>query len=346
MKIISYSFFFWILLIGIISFMILGIQKFISKNKVPSIFVTANGDQLYVDNHIFRSIGVNRYNLLAYDTSRHCANSFTEKDIDTMFANLHTIGVTSIRFWLFQSFTNSGQDLKRFNYILKKAKQYNIRLIPVFENHWHDCTQGEIKPDAWYQSAYLKPYGTYPLSLKAYIGKVVPLYKDNPTILAWQVMNEAESSDHEALYNFTKDVSEYIKSLDSNHLVSIGTSGTKQSKDEYRKLYSLASIDILTYHDYADLDSPLPDDLQNRFEDSSILLKPLIVGEAGMTKDVTNRSYLLGKKMNAFFEKGGSAYLIWSYGEESVTDDGNNFDFSDPLAEVVKFVASKIESEN
>lgn len=339
MKKFLYGFCFWTIILGIIFISIK--HKSITKNQNTS-FVRVENGKLYLKDNVYRSIGVNRYNLLAYDETTHCANSFSEEDINTMFSNLHNFGITTVRFWFFQSFTHSGKDLERFNYVLKKAKQYNIRLIPVFENHWHDCTQGEMKPEWWYQSGYLNPYGTYALSLKQYIEKVVPLYKNDSTILAWQVMNEAESSEPENFYNFAKDITVLIKSLDPNHLVSFGTSGTKQETNEYRKLHMLTSIDFLTYHDYAELDFPIPNDLRNRFEDSQVLNKPIIVGEAGADENITNRAELLEAKMKAFFENGGSAYLIWSYGEKSTTDDGNNFDSQDPLANVIKNITSEL----
>ncbi len=309
-------------------------QKYSKPLKVfeKSPFVRSSGTDLYVNGRIFRSIGVNRYNLLSYELDLHCANSFSLQDIDKMFSELHGLGITSLRFWLFQSFTQSGKDLSRFDYIIKKAEEYNLKLIPVFENHWADCTEGEIKEDSWYESDYRQP-------LKDYIGKIVTLYKDQPTILAWQIMNEAEAEDEEVLYNFAKEVSEYIASLDENHLISLGTSGTKQSAKMYRKIHALKSLDILDYHDYGEPNNKLPRDLALRFTDSGNLNKPLMLGEAG-TDGVADEQ--VKEKISTFFQKGGSIYLLWSYGNDSVTDDGHNFDTDSSLAPVIKSLTESL----
>ncbi|MBA3724171.1 MAG: cellulase family glycosylhydrolase [Candidatus Levybacteria bacterium] len=310
-------------------------------------FVTVKGKDLYLNNEQFRSMGVNRYNLLTRNTPNGetigCASPFSEEELDSTFSNLQSMGITSVRFWLFQSFTKSGEDLERFNFLLATAEKYNIKLIPVFENNWQDCTEGNIKSPSWYRSEYKSPYGTYPLSLKEYISKVVPLYKDNPTILAWEIMNEANSKDYQALYAFAEDVSAHVKSLDANHLVTVGVSGTRESAEDYKKLSTIRTIDILDYHDYDAETNPMPDTLANALSVSQESNKPLVVGESGIKKSFGERTSLFENKINAFFENGGAIYMIWSYGDTSITDDGFNFTTSDPVARVVREKAEALQ---
>lgn len=173
----------------------------------------------------------------------------------------------------------------------------------------------------------------------------------------WQIMNEAESKDQnnnldfQALYSFAKDISSYIKSLDPNHLISLGTIGSDQpgtQGDDYRQLYAIPTLDILEYHDYNNDTSPLPGSLSQRFADAKALNKPLFVGEAGIKSQCTGigcytqqqRADLFKAKMNAFFEEGGAGYLIWSY-RDNHYDPHNiyEFDASDPLAQVVRSAA-------
>src|SRR5581483_2810402 len=104
---------------------------------------------------------------------------FSDGQLTTLFSQMHSLGITTVRFWLFQSFTKSGDDTSRFNYVLSLAKQNNIKVIPVLENHWADCTEGGEKDANWYASGYKSPYGTYPLSLNDYVKKIVPLYKND-----------------------------------------------------------------------------------------------------------------------------------------------------------------------
>ncbi len=304
-------------------------------------FVTIKGQDLYLHNARFRSIGVNRYNLLTYnkqDGSKvGCANSFSEHEIDTMFAQLRGLGITTVRFWLFQSFTDSGEDLSRFDYVLRIAEKYDIWVIPVLENHWHNCTEGEEKSASWYASGYRSAYGSYPLSFKAYIKKIVPVYKNNPTILAWEIMNEAQSKDEKALYAFVNDISVSIKSLDSNHLVMSGVKGT---------LSKMPTVDILDYHDYDQERNPLPAKLVSVMAVSNEINKPFVVGESGIKRSFGDRQSLFEAKIHAFFDQGGDIYMLWSYGDTYIIDDGFNFTPSDPLAGVVKNASGSIKKVN
>lgn len=319
-------------------------------------FVSARGRQLFLDGHPFRFVGVNRYNLLSSDHHRSCGESWAYQELDHYFAEMKRLNITAIRFWAFQYFTN-GTDFSAFDYLIALSDKYGIKLIPTLENQWSDCTQGGYKYDSWYRSGYLAPYGNYPLSFKDYLKIIVSRYKNNQEIMMWQIMNEAESKDinnnqdFQALYSFAKDISSYIKSLDSNHLISLGTIGSDQpgtQGDDYRRLYALSTLDVLEYHDYDDT-SPFPNYLSQRFEDSRILNKPLFMGEAGIKSHCTGigcytqqqRADLFRAKMNAFFREGGVGYLLWSYRDNYPNPDQvYEFDASDPLAQVVKSFAS------
>jgi endo-1,4-beta-mannosidase len=293
-----------------------------------------------------------------------CAGTFNDEQLIKWFSELKQIGVTAVRFWLFQRFTKSGTDFSRLDYLIELANSYGIKLIPVFENQWSACTEGGYKYNTWYRSGYLLPYGKYPLSLKSYILAVVPRYESNTAIMMWQIMNEAEShdehgnSDPQALYDFARDVSTYIRSLDSNHLISLGTRGVGEAGtagDDYRRLHSLPNIDLLEFHDYHGETNPMPVELSNRIRDSNALNKPLFVGEAGIASDCeqttddftcytqVQRADLFKAKINRFiFYYGGTGYLIWSYRNANGIADFLDFDSADPLAHVVNDVASRL----
>ena len=72
--------------------------------------------------------------------------------------------------------------------------------------------------------------------------EIVTRYRNEPTILAWQLMNEAETK-HDLsssctangasiLRGWAADVSTLVKSIDANHLVSLGTLGGGQCQDQ------------------------------------------------------------------------------------------------------------------
>ncbi len=78
------------------------------------------------------------------------------------------------------------------------------------------------------------------------------LYKDDPTIMSWQLANEPRGSKYkEAYVSWVKESSELIKSLDKNHLVTIGSEGVTPhsgANNEFERVHSLSTIDYATFH--------------------------------------------------------------------------------------------------
>jgi mannan endo-1,4-beta-mannosidase len=316
-------------------------------------FVGRSGRDLILYGKKFRTVGVNRYNLLTInDPYMGCAGQFSDADLTAWFNEIDSMGVTSVRFWVFQSFTQSGTQLSRFDQILSLARERDIKVIPVLENHWKDCTQGGEKTAYWYKDGYKHPIGAYTLSYRDYVANMVERYKHDPVIMAWQLMNEAETN-HQVLYAFADDISSLIKSIDKNHLVSLGTIGSGQqgaSATEYRVLHALPTIDIVEYHDYHEENDAFPssdmhNSLEARFSDGISLDKPIMMGEAGIPAGCTNagcfsyvdRANLFEQKMDEFFSRGGAAYLLWSYRDHWEAPLREfDFDLYDPLISVIR----------
>ncbi len=325
-------------------------------------FVTAWGTALYLGGQRFRFVGVNRYDLLTINPPggpyRGCGDSWTDDQLAQWFSEVKDQGSTAVRFWVFQRFTTSGADLAQMDKLLALAGQYGIKLVPVLENQWSSCTAGGYKYDSWYQSGYLSPYDGYPLSYKDYVGRIVSRYKDDPRILMWQLMNEAEgkdtsgNSDAQALYGLALDMSGFVKSIHPNHLVSLGTMGGGQpgtQGNDYRWIHSISTIDVLEFHDYNEETVSFPGDLAQRVQDSISLSKPLFVGESGILSDCTGprcyspdqRATLFDAKIGAAFANDVSGYMIWSYRDAASPPIEYMFTATDPLAAVMqKFAAS------
>ena len=324
------------------------------KGVSTSPFVKREGRNLILNGKPFRSVGVNRYNLLTQGGSPYigCAGAFSDADLASWFAELRQMGVTSVRFWMFQNFTQGGENLSKFEYVLSLAEKNDIKLIPVFENQWDSCTEGGYKTSYWYKEGYKNPYGGNAISYKGYVGNIVTKYRNTSTIMMWQLMNEAEA-DHHALYQFAEDMGAFIKSIDKNHLVSLGTIGSGQegaSGSEFRTLHAIPSIDVIGYHDYHYDTLPFPDydnynSLKVRFSDAITLDKPIIVSESGIKANCTEsdchtpsrRAELFRAKMTEFFKRGGAAYLLWSY-RDHAGSPVREYDFTsfDPLTRVIK----------
>lgn len=326
-------------------------------------FVSADGAQLMFDGEEFRFTGINVYGAAndqdVYDcgpTADHGENA--DVFVEEMFSFLGSRGINVLRFWAFQTFTDGGEDFTALDRVVSYANQHGFKLIPVLENHWDDCTEGGEKDASWYYNGYLQPYGSYPLSYRDYVERVVTRYQNSTAILMWQLMNEAESNDAESLYNFTRDMSAFIKSLDSNHLVSLGTLGTGQAgttNEDFVALHSLPTINVVEAHDYHRETEALPSSGSNSIARAlnvaNSLNKPFFIGEAGIQSDCSGegcysrgeRADLFDAKLNATFANGGDGYLIWiwdnraEHGGSSCEELGTYcFTEDDPLVDVLR----------
>ncbi|HEY6231455.1 MAG TPA: cellulase family glycosylhydrolase, partial [Pyrinomonadaceae bacterium] len=120
------------------------------------------------------------------------------------------------------------------------------------------------------------------------------LYRDDPTIFGWELMNEAQAvTGHwDERRAWIAEMSAYLKSLDPNHIVTPGDWGyrTAAERREWLRDHLLPNIDYCDVHHYprpdADLfvDSPgaLRGFIDNRVAAALSIRKPLVLGEFGM----------------------------------------------------------------
>ncbi|MGI9106574.1 MAG: glycoside hydrolase 5 family protein [Pyrinomonadaceae bacterium] len=120
------------------------------------------------------------------------------------------------------------------------------------------------------------------------------LYRDDPTILAYELMNEAQGlpGRWQERRAWVAEMSAYVKSLDANHLVTPGTWGYRSAFERRAWLeeHRLPAIDFADVHNYPrdDLDSfvdspqALGEFVTNRAAAAFSLNKPFVMGEFGM----------------------------------------------------------------
>lgn len=167
-------------------------------------------------------------------------------DVDLVFDHMNESGLRILRVWGFNDVNtvpssgtvyyqhlsdgsatiNTGPDgLERLDYVVESAEKRNVKLIINFVNNWSDyggmaayVTAFGGSQTSWYtnekiQAAYLK-----------YVETVVSRYIDSPAVFAWELANEprCQGCDLSVLYEWIKSTSEYIKFLDSQHMVCIG----------------------------------------------------------------------------------------------------------------------------
>jgi endo-1,4-beta-mannosidase len=184
---------------------------------------------------------------------------------------------------------NEGKEkddgLTRLDYVLSKAAEHGLKVVLVLTNNWKEFGgmdqylkwfnlehHHQFYTDAQARQAY-KNYAARLINRVNTITNVV--YRNDPNIFAWELANEPRCRnfgpyDHpdgcqaSTLTGWVKEMSEYIKSIDPNHMVAVGDEGffnrPGQSSDQYNgkegvdheAFLALPSIDYGTFHLYPD----------------------------------------------------------------------------------------------
>jgi mannan endo-1,4-beta-mannosidase len=152
------------------------------------------------------------------------------------------------------------------------------------------------------------------------------LYRDDPTIFGWELMNEAQAVTgrwHERRA-WIAEMSSYLKRLDPNHLISPGDWGYRSAVErrEWIVDHSLPDVDYCDIHLYpiddddSFVDSPagLQTFIDNRAAAAAAVNKPLVFGEFGMEPD-GYKGFSQLEWFRAFFEGntrvGGGGTMFW-----------------------------------
>jgi endo-1,4-beta-mannosidase len=294
-------------------------------------FVTRSGATLMLGGKPYRFVGLNIYN--ANNQGKCWYQLGTTASLDQ---TLTAIGPAqnAFRTWFFQSLaTRNGQrDWSTFDATLAVARAHDERVIATLGNDLSDC-EGPApiqKNEAWYGSGYRSLHDagmadTY----RAWVAEVVARYRNDPTILAWQLVNEADlagpsghcnPSASRTLKHFAQDMAGLVKSIDPNHLLSLGSWGLLDcglAGSAYQDVHSVPGIDLCEIHDYSGSSSALAPLLQLRLSQCRALGKPLFVGEIGVrlqdSGSPANRAAVIRAKLSAEFAAGVAGGLVWDW---------------------------------
>ncbi|MEH6949899.1 cellulase family glycosylhydrolase [Nitrobacter sp. NHB1] len=153
---------------------------------------------------------------------------------------------------------NDGPDgMQKVDFIIAEAGKRHLRLIVAFLDFW-DYTGGAQQMRAWYGSTDKSTFffsdprtkRDYKTWVEHVVRRINPLtgiaYRDDPTIMAWELMNEGNARPESLRLDWTAEMSAYVKSLDPNHLVSSGNANI------FSKLADLTipTLDFGTWHGY------------------------------------------------------------------------------------------------
>lgn len=158
---------------------------------------------------------------------------------------------------------NDGPDgLERLDKLVATASKYGIKVLLTLTNNWNpvrppassswnrrtnnELPRGYLSNDYGGMDLYVQAFhsgGTHDLfytdptiikAFKNYLSHVIPRYAHNPAVLGWELGNDLRCSstfpasstcNTTVISKWVADISAYIKTLDSNHIVTAGDGG-------------------------------------------------------------------------------------------------------------------------
>jgi mannan endo-1,4-beta-mannosidase len=219
---------------------------------------------------------------------------------------------------------NDGPDgLERLDRTIFLAEQTGIRLILPLANYWDDFGGvnqylqwfGLEGRDQFYRNAAVKKaYQNYVEHLLLRVNtRSGRQYRDEPAILAWELINEPRcvnaagnplSDGIDTLLGWVAEMSSFLRSLDTNHLIGVGDEGYFKHNFAFgntlyngsfgvdcERLMGIPTVDFGTCHLYPDFSPAEPADafgarwIREHIEAGHRANKPMIIEEYGMKID-------------------------------------------------------------
>ena len=361
-------------------------------------FVHANGTKFELDGKPFYFAGANSYDLFtlgdsssASTTEDICTKYMYPEKIDARMKAMADNGVTVIRTWGFSNESWHGFEtapgeyvepqFMLFDYIMKSAKEHGIKVIITLENYWEayggidkklswaGASGGNHKSRAqyftnekckqWYKD-YVKHFAE---RTNYFTGEK---YKDDPTIFAWDLMNEpryqdaGENETGETLRAWIDEMGAYVKSVDPNHMVCAGLEGHGteynfggDEGNPFVYIQQSPYLDFCSAHPYpdeywanltpeenAETVAHWIDDAHNKVG------KPFVVGEFNVSRNQTAEKYeqYWRSVYDTIYEKDAAGALFWEFNDRQLSHftvmDG------DPILTYFKEISDKMTAKN
>ncbi|XP_019703769.3 mannan endo-1,4-beta-mannosidase 1 [Elaeis guineensis] len=261
------------------------------KSQQPDGFVQTNGTRFIVDGDIVYFNGFNAYWMMlesSFPSERGKVSSALEQ--------ASSYGLTLARTWAFSdggpwplqlspgSYNESM--FKALDFVISEARRNKIYLILSLVNNYEsfggrkqyvqwgrERGQNVSSDDGFYTNDVIKGY--YKNHVKTVLTRINTVtglaYKDDPTIFAWELINEPRCESDLSGRTFQawiEEMAAYVKSIDNKHLLEIGMEGFYGDSMQGRRQFNpngyvfgtdfishnqVQGIDFATIHAYPDL---------------------------------------------------------------------------------------------
>jgi mannan endo-1,4-beta-mannosidase len=272
--------------------------------------------------------------------------------IDSVLAGAVAMGLPVIRLWGFldgrahnsivmQSepgvYPEDGYE--RFDYTVWRADQLGLKLVVVLTNNWN-AFGGMNQYVAWFGAKQHDDFYTHPeirAAYKAYVRNFLHrknrytgrLMLDEPAIMTWELANEPHCKSDpggDTLFDWVREMSAFIKSMDAHHLVAVGDEGwyaIPGSKDwthngslgvDWMRNNALPTIDYGTVHLYPQTWGQNAawslQWIREHIVDGHMLGKPVVLEEYGWS-DLTTRDVIYQSWTDMVEQQGGNGDQFW-----------------------------------
>ncbi|XP_045802143.1 mannan endo-1,4-beta-mannosidase 7-like [Trifolium pratense] len=361
-------------------FLVLNVILLLNVEAADDEFIKTKGVQLMLNGSPYYANGFNAYWLMYFASDPSQRNK-----VSSTFQEATNHGQNIARTWAFSDggykplqYSPGSYNEEMFqglDFVLAEARKYGMKVILSLVNNYENFggkkqyvewarSQGQSinSEDDFFTNSLVKGY--YKNHIKTVLTRRNSLsgvaYKDDPTIMAWELMNEIRCpSDHSGntVQVWISEMASYLKSIDGNHLLEAGLEGFygQSNRDsnpnfqvgtDFIANNQIPTIDFATLHSYPDqwLSNKGYEDqisflrgwLNDHIQDAqNILHKPLLLAEFGIsTKNLgNNNSTLRDQFFNTVYSAiyssasgGGAAVggLFWQLlaeGMDSFRDD-------------------------
>lgn len=293
-------------------------------------FVQRDGLQFKLNGRPFYYAGANNYYLMTW-----AADVLLRTDVMEILDECKALGIRVIRTWAFNDGAGQWNALQTspgvfqesvfvgLDFVLHEAAKRDLRLVLPLVNNWDDYggmnqyvawSPTAQQHDDFYTDQNCKAW--YKNFVRAVLNRVNTFsgvrYRNDPTIFAWELANEARCSSDPSgtkLANWTMEMADYVKSLDPLHLLTTGAEGfylaqgphpnpgtwADQYGCDFVGHHQIDSIDYATVHLYPDawgIDlNRSVSWVEDHLTDAQVLLgKPLVLEEFGKPRPVSTRN--------------------------------------------------------
>jgi mannan endo-1,4-beta-mannosidase len=256
---------------------------------------------------------------------------------------------------------------RQLDRVIAAAGRAGVRLVITLANNWSDyggvpryLSWAGVREETAYGAAdrfYSDPkmrawYRAHLERLLKRRNRVTGVpYRDDPTILAWELMNESTvltTEGADARRAWVSEMAKVVHALDPHHLVTPGVSvyRTESERRDWLAVCKLPEVDFCDAHVYPEdllknrdtalLEAALDDVVQLAHH---VAGKPLVLGEFGIhgdddgNWDHQTRGYWMGRVLERLRFDGAAGGIVWLYQPAGGADRRHGISVGETAAE-------------